>query len=530
MIVVQGRQNKPIYLPPEFVSSTELDPRVREMLPLIASYEPSKRYSALEKVKEFLRPGAQRTRGREGLLPALGIILKEEKHFVAANVLRVPELIAAGVPIPRDKSEMWAPVVSKANFKIEPTRATMCNVVVVHHERISQQAANRVYVNIKNLVNQFRSHFLFGDSSPTFVTAGDGARHSGAISRHFSGSVPPNVFVLDFLKPKGKTDPEYSVVKMILANGGYLSQCVSFKTYAHDNPQDQRKSNIILQGVARQILQKLGVQLWWVKIPRDLPLPAIFVGADVFHAPPQYNPKTKKRERKKSCAAIIVQIIRKHDRPEGNRVEIYSKTHQREGGQEFNLEDVLKTTVQEACRVFKVSPVSAIVWRDGIDDASLSTVAPAEARGVRQGLEGSVTGQARPKNPPSLAYIVCQKRIANKFFAKHREYEDGSLAAPPGTMVKQMQRMENQTFYINGRAPPYSTPKPVRYVIVQKDNKLTDIPELTWGQCFAYPNWTGPIKVPNVTMLAHKLAELAGGFRDSGQNINGRITTKLHYL
>lgn len=500
------------------------------MLPQIASYAPSKRYKALEKVKEFLRPGAQRSRGREGLLPALGIILKDEKHLVRARVLRVPELVAAGVPIPKDKSEMWAPVVSKAKFNVEPARATACHVVVVHHERISQAAANRVYVTIKNLVNSFRAHFKFGDNAPTFVSAGDGARHSGAITRHFAGNLPPNVFVLDFLKPRGKLDPEYSVVKMILANGGYLSQCVSFSTCAHDNPRDQqKKSTIILQGVARQVLQKLGVQLWWVKIPRDLPLPAIFVGADVFHAPPQYNPKTKKRERKKSCAAIIVQIIRNHD--SCSRVEIYSKTHERAGGQEFNLEDVFKTTVQEALRTFKVNPASAIVWRDGIDDASLATVAKREALGVRQGLEGGVTGQAKSKATPRLAYIVCQKRIANKFFARHQEHEDGSLASPAGTLVEDMQRIENHpTFYINGRAPPYSTPKPVRYVIVEKDKNLTDIPQLTWGQSFAYPNWTGPIKVPNLCMLAHKLAELAGNFRDSGRNINPSITTKLHYL
>jgi len=140
----------------------------------------------------------------------------------------------------------------------------------------------KVYVNIKNLVNSFKAQFRFGDNPPTFVEAGDGAQHSGAIERHFSGAMPPNLFVLDFLKPAGKTDSEYSVVKMILAKGGDLSQFVNFTTYAHDDPRDERKSTIILQGVARQVLQKAGVQLWWVKIPRTIKLPAVFVGADVF--------------------------------------------------------------------------------------------------------------------------------------------------------------------------------------------------------------------------------------------------------
>jgi hypothetical protein len=33
-------------------------------------------------------------------------------------------------------------------------------------------------------------------------------------------------------------------------------------------------------------------------------------------------------------------------------------------------------------------------------------------------------------------------------------------------------------------------------------------------------DWTGPIKVPSVCQLAHKLAELAGGFTDCGESID----------
>lgn len=81
MIKVKGRrQNQDIFLPPELVTSVELEPRVREMLPLIASYKPDKRFDALQKIKQFLTPGAQTTRGREGLLPSLGVRLKDGKR------------------------------------------------------------------------------------------------------------------------------------------------------------------------------------------------------------------------------------------------------------------------------------------------------------------------------------------------------------------------------------------------------------------------------------------------------------------
>ena len=113
--------------------------------------------------------------------------------------------------------------------------------------------------------------------------AEDNERHWGAVERHFSGRVKENLFVLDFTKPRGTLDPAYPIVKQLLTKAGHLSQFVNFNTYAHDQPRDQRKSNTILQAVARQILQKCGVRLWWVTLPRSVPLPAVFVGVDVLY-------------------------------------------------------------------------------------------------------------------------------------------------------------------------------------------------------------------------------------------------------
>ena len=72
-------------------------------------------------------------------------------------------------------------------------------------------------------------------------------------------------------------------------------QFVNFNTYRHDDPRDLKRSNIILQGVVRQILEKCGVHIWWVQIPRELPLPCVMVGVDVYHAPRVFNPITKEK-------------------------------------------------------------------------------------------------------------------------------------------------------------------------------------------------------------------------------------------
>lgn len=57
MITVIGRRKQPIYLPAELVMGNELEPRVREMLPQIASFSPKTRFDAVQKIKDFLIPG-----------------------------------------------------------------------------------------------------------------------------------------------------------------------------------------------------------------------------------------------------------------------------------------------------------------------------------------------------------------------------------------------------------------------------------------------------------------------------------------
>ena len=256
----------------------------------------------------------------------------------------------------------------------------------------------------------------------------------------------------------------------------------------------------------------------------------VFVGVDVFHAPPMYDHEKRKRVRKPSCAAIIVQMMRDHS-PRTSKVDIYSQTFKQTGGQEFELEHAYKTALANAIRAFKVPPASCVVWRDGIADSAFGGFANDEIRGIRNGLAGAV---GTTQKPVQLAYITCQKRIDNKFLTLGVPgHEDGTLSAPPGTMVAALQGLEHQTFYINGRAPNYSTAKPVRFVVIERDEGLMKVPvsELTWGQCHAYPNWTGPIKVPAVCQMAHKFAELAGGMPDSGDDINhDKYANRVHFL
>eukprot|EP00526_Cylindrotheca_closterium_P001827 CAMPEP_0113606254 /NCGR_PEP_ID=MMETSP0017_2-20120614/2758_1 /TAXON_ID=2856 /ORGANISM="Cylindrotheca closterium" /LENGTH=1098 /DNA_ID=CAMNT_0000514789 /DNA_START=150 /DNA_END=3446 /DNA_ORIENTATION=- /assembly_acc=CAM_ASM_000147 len=536
MVAVLGRRDQIIHLPAEMVCGNELEQTIKERLPMIANFPPGKRHEAIGKAIEFcqgfLIPGA---RGTQGILPGLGIQITDKRFSSRARVLPLPMVMAAGLQIPEAKKNMWAPELNRRNYNINPRDSNTFNVVLIHNDNLELSDVRKVYSNICWRVNKLNTLYRLSDKPFRIVKAGSREWHWQAVEKCFAdaSSLPTeNVFVIDFCKPGGSTDPAYPVIKHMLTSHGYISQFVNFSKCPHDRAigEMKKRSGDILNGVGRQILWKAGARLWWVKIPQGLPTPSVFVGVDVFHAPKEYDPVQKRRVRKRSCASIIVQIFR--DQPDRQAtVELYSETVAREAGMEYDLRDSLNGAVKNALKELEVDPMSCVVWRDGIGDSAFESEASQEIEGVEEALKDMSLNKSK-KTP--LAYVVCQKRIDTKLFAKGvNGHTDGTLAAPPGTLVQGIQALKHNTFYINGRAPRDSTPKPVRYVVVRQDDELegVSLPELTWNMCHDYPNWTGPIKVPSVCMMAHKLAELAGNMADSGQNMNNKaLKNRVHFL
>jgi hypothetical protein len=496
MVAIEGRRKSTVFLPPELVCGTEIDMQLKRELPMLTSYKPKVRSASIDEIRRYLIPGAQKTKGPGGgLLPALGIVLKDDRLAVKAETLSIPEIVAAGIRIPSHKAQNWAPTLSSANFKVNVNDVTNLNVVVVVHQSAERQAT-AMYDRVCRMVNNLQASFRFPDKPYEIVSAGDLERHWGAVEKFFGGSrLPDNVFVIDINRPQRRalTDPAYSVVKQMLGKAGYLSQFINLNTYDHAAPRDMRKSDMILQGCSRQILSKCGFRLWWVSIPKSIPLPAVFVGIDVFHAPRKYDPISKTRLSKASCAAIIVQVVRQTS-GSSNKVEIYSETFKREASMEYDLGDAMHSTVSNALKYLKVSPASCIVWRDGVGDTAVAPTAAEEIPAVRRALAEASQGRN-----PSVAYIVCQKRITTKFVSR-----DGEHSAPPGTLIMGIQGLDHSTFYINGTCPSFATAKPVRFIVAEQDKGFDTkmLAELSWALCHDYPNWAGPVKVPGPVQLA----------------------------
>ena len=170
------------------LQGNELDPKVREMLPIVASFKPEVRNRAIEKVKTFLVPGTQTSTGGT-LLPAVGIILQQHRIVAPATVLSAPVLMAAGIKVPERSAENWAPVLSKANFRIEPRLATQLNVIIFHHKDLAQ-GVNKVYgKKIRDMVNGFNTHYRLGQAPVAIIATGDNDAHWSAVEKYFGSSI-----------------------------------------------------------------------------------------------------------------------------------------------------------------------------------------------------------------------------------------------------------------------------------------------------------------------------------------------------
>jgi hypothetical protein len=169
MIAVLGRRNNIIHLPPELVAGNELEKRVKEHLPVIASFSPEQKNVAIDKIRAYLDPRKKSSNG-SGLLPALGIQLADERLSAKAEILPIPRMIAAGIEVPRHRGSNWASALNKADFRVDPGEANDLQVILVANQEIRRPG--RIYEKLRGLVNSMNSTFRFSQEPVEVVTVG----------------------------------------------------------------------------------------------------------------------------------------------------------------------------------------------------------------------------------------------------------------------------------------------------------------------------------------------------------------------
>ena len=157
---------------------------------------------------------------------------------------------------------------------------------------------------------------------------------------------------------------------------------------------------------------------------------------------------------------------------------------------------------------------------------------------------------ANLKISPKLAYIIVNKRINSRFYAK----KGTDFGNPPaGTVVDNCVTLpERYDFFVIPQNVRQGTVNPTSYNVIEVRTNLPfscfpikptaanyllqddtgfkpdQMQLFTYMMCHLYFNWPGTVKVPAVCQYAHKLANLVGG------NVHGqpsdRLADLLYYL
>jgi len=110
LLKVYGRNKSTIYFPAELVCGNQFDMELKAQLPTITSFMPKERNDAIDEMKRYLKAGAQKSKNLSGLLPAIGIVLAEDRVNVPVDVLPLPDILLSGVSVPKSRGSNWAPM------------------------------------------------------------------------------------------------------------------------------------------------------------------------------------------------------------------------------------------------------------------------------------------------------------------------------------------------------------------------------------------------------------------------------------
>eukprot|EP00741_Cyanophora_paradoxa_P017219 tig00020961_g16631.t1 len=270
----------------------------------------------------------------------------------------------------------------------------------------------------------------------------------------------------------------------------------------------------VVTKLALQMQAKLGACLWNAQLPQAPQVQnAMFIGVDVCHL-----------AGRASVAGFVASL-----RPRVEGGEYFAQTRKQEaGGQE--LMDHLGECLKEALELWRKRnkgglPSHVFFYRDGVGDGQLAEVVEREVTKVEERLRAA----AAPHDPPKLCFIVVKKRINTRFFLR-----EGAAVqnVRPGTVVDSVVTHRGwYDFFLASQHVTQGTATPTHYHVVRDGTNVepAKLQLLTLALCYAYANWTGPVKVPAPCQLAHKLAFL------SGQSLQARdaapaLRTTLHFL
>ncbi|XP_043787513.1 piwi-like protein Ago3 [Apis laboriosa] len=310
-----------------------------------------------------------------------------------------------------------------------------------------------------------------------------------------------NLMVIVF--PTNRTDRYSAVKRVCCVEMPVPSQVIMSRTISRG---DKLKS--ITEKIALQINCKLGGALWALAIPMDH---CMICGIDVYHSGVGQSMKG-------SVAGFVASLDK-----------LLTSWHSKIclQGKHQELVDILQICLISAIKAYyrrnKRYPDRIIVYRDGVGDGQLDTVAKYE---VKQLLATFKTIEINYQ--PTLTVIVVQKRINTRLFEIS---STGLKNPPPGTIVdSHITKPALYDFFLVSQNIRQGTVSPTHYIVIYDNKKMKPdhIQRLTYKLCHLYYNWPGTIKVPAPCQYAHKLVSLVG--QNIQQEPHLSLADTLYYL
>ncbi|MBZ3880328.1 Piwi-like protein 2 [Sciurus carolinensis] len=281
----------------------------------------------------------------------------------------------------------------------------------------------------------------------------------------------------------GTRDDLYGAIKKLCCvQSPVPSQVINVRTIGQPT-----RLRSVAQKILLQINCKLGGELWGV----DIPLKQLMViGMDVYH-----DPSRGMRSVVGFVASINLTLTKWYSRV------VFQMPHQ-------EIVDSLKLCLVGSLKKFyevnHCLPEKIVVYRDGVSDGQLKTVANYEIPQLQKCFEAFENYQ------PKMVVFVVQKKISTNLYLAATEH---FVTPSPGTVVDHtITSCEWVDFYLLAHHVRQGCGIPTHYVCVLNTANLSPdhMQRLTFKLCHMYWNWPGTIRVPAPCKYAHKLAFLSG--------------------
>jgi aubergine-like protein len=322
---------------------------------------------------------------------------------------------------------------------------------------------------------------------------------------------PGAKMVVIFL-PKQNADRVYKRVK------AYCNQQLGVPSQFFTNWSFKFTKNIDNLSVASKVLiqmcAKMKAKIWKVQMPIDINVnghQTMIVGADVFH---------------KSMHESVTSVVSTYDK---DFTSYYSQTSvQKRKGDDtlYNIAESVKNAARRYVKENKAPPNLIVVFRDGVGQSQIDSVREKEVQTLVKGLQNEFNG-----HNVKLAYIIVTKRLSDRFFVENGNKLDNPSG---GLIIDTTVVKDNFDYFMVAQAVTQGTATPTNYNVIfnNTDLKAESFYELTYHQCFSYYNWSGPLKVPAVIMMANKLADVVGqthsgkqqgGYKDTAEALKDSL-------